>query len=316
MEVDQMLLRPRDLRGDRSPAFRPDGRVLLAGLVFSLPTVALAGVAWRYLPGREGVTVVVPLAGALVVQTLFWRAVLRWVRLLRSLRVVADQVGPESMGHRVEIHGEDELARVLRAVNAMLDRIEHEIRTRDSEVEHLAHMATTDVLTRVPNRLAFHRALERLLTQPQGDLVGIVMVDLDGFKEVNDRYGHDIGDAVLVDVAQRIASVVRPRDTFARIGGDEFALVCDALSGLDEAERIADRIVDALRPPIAVPGVCVRVGASIGLAVGRAEDVQLMIDRADSSMYRAKRRGGGVVAWHTTFGLHLSDANDADREVG
>lgn len=123
----------------------------------------------------------------------------------------------------------------------------------------------------------------------------MLFVDLDGFKSVNDRYGHDGGDTVLRAVAQRLADAVRPSDTVARYGGDEFVAVCEEISN-EDAIHLARRISAAAGRPVDLNGEEVCLTASVGLALGgMAGDADLLIRDADAAMYRAKVAGGGGV---------------------
>jgi diguanylate cyclase (GGDEF)-like protein/PAS domain S-box-containing protein len=162
----------------------------------------------------------------------------------------------------------------------------------------LEYRATHDALTGLPNRTMLldhlRLALARQDREERG--VGIVFIDLDGFKEVNDRYGHDAGDVVLREVAERLAAVTRPSDTVARYGGDEFVVLLDGLGdGANEAEAIAGRLIDAISSVPISFGRRVTVTASAGVAIapGRVDNPERLITAADRLMYRAKRDGGG-----------------------
>ena len=152
-----------------------------------------------------------------------------------------------------------------------------------------------DPLTRLPNREQFLQALHAALphVSPYGPpSLAVLFVDLDQFKPVNDTYGHQIGDQLLVAAAQRMVACVRAEDVVSRYGGDEFTLLLRALHGPDEAERTVARLRDSLRQPFQLSGHDIRIGASIGLAVkttvwDRAED---LLTRADAAMYRVKQR--------------------------
>lgn len=164
--------------------------------------------------------------------------------------------------------------------------------------EVLAELAFHDDLTGLPNRgllldrvrMALIRA-QRLALRPL-----VLFTDLDGFKAVNDRYGHEAGDAVLVEVAARLTSAVREGDTCGRWGGDEFILVVE-LGGGGAAQRVIDRVVDAMSEPFTLPdGRQVHVGLSIGAVVASGtERVESLIALADQAMYRSKRDGRGPV---------------------
>jgi diguanylate cyclase (GGDEF)-like protein/PAS domain S-box-containing protein len=164
----------------------------------------------------------------------------------------------------------------------------------------LQYRATHDALTGLPNRTMvldhLRLALARRDREERG--VGIVFLDLDGFKDINDRYGHDAGDVVLQDIAQRLASATRPSDTVARYGGDEFVVLLDGLGqGAIEAEHIAQRLVEAIAAVPVSFGRRVAITASAGVVVApeHLDNPERLITAADRLMYRAKRAGGNRV---------------------
>lgn len=169
---------------------------------------------------------------------------------------------------------------------------------RDRDLRRLAHQATHDPLTDVGNRAGLldrlHLALARARRTDRR--VAVLFCDLDGFKAVNDRFGHDVGDRMLVEVAARIGGAVRPSDTVARTGGDEFVVVCDDLDDAAQAHVIARRVAEAVEgTPVRLGDLDLQVGISVGIAL--ADDVLDHPDRllhaADLAMYRAKEEGRG-----------------------
>jgi diguanylate cyclase (GGDEF)-like protein/PAS domain S-box-containing protein len=169
---------------------------------------------------------------------------------------------------------------------------------RDAQTSELGRLALHDTLTGLPNRaLAQDRlehALERLEQTDDDGLVAVLFVDLDRFKLVNDGLGHETGDELLVAVSERLARTVRRQDTIARIGGDEFVVLCEDLQDEDQAVELADRAAHAFAEPFALSRAEVTISASIGIAVtGRSsERAGNLLQDADAAMYRAKRRGG------------------------
>ncbi|BCY07836.1 GGDEF domain-containing protein [Actinoplanes sp. L3-i22] len=163
----------------------------------------------------------------------------------------------------------------------------------------LAHQAHHDGLTGLPNRVAFHSRATEILARRHTDVCAM-MLDLDGFKPVNDTLGHAAGDEVLVVVAARLAAGLRESDLLSRFGGDEFAiLIADV--GREDAGAAAQRLLDRLAEPMSVHGVQVTVGGSIGLAFLRGGDVGGiggLLRRADTAMYAAKASGKGAVRWY------------------
>jgi diguanylate cyclase (GGDEF)-like protein/PAS domain S-box-containing protein len=161
--------------------------------------------------------------------------------------------------------------------------------------ERVRHEAVHDPLTGLPNRTLLRDRLDRALarTLRNGGETGVLFVDLDNFKQVNDAYGHAAGDAVLVELGRRLQATIRPTDTVARLGGDEFVVVCEQV---DEQSALAlgRRLRRAIRQPLLVAGIEHRVTASIGIAIGRS-DRDALLRRADAALYGAKARGSGSI---------------------
>jgi diguanylate cyclase (GGDEF)-like protein/PAS domain S-box-containing protein len=151
--------------------------------------------------------------------------------------------------------------------------------------DRLRHQVAHDGLTGLPNRTLFGERLAE--AQVQGPTIAVVLIDLDGFKEINDTLGHHVGDATLVAVAQRLQACVRTEDTAARLGGDEFAVLVPGGTE-DVARELGERFTAMLSDPIAAAGHRVRVGASVGVAAGPAADQQRLLRLADAAMYRVK----------------------------
>lgn len=172
-------------------------------------------------------------------------------------------------------------------------------RRRQSEQE-LLHRASHDPLTGLANRLLFAERLAAALTPRAGRVphadVGLLYIDLDDFKLVNDRFGHDAGDEVLCTVAHRLLGQVRPQDTVARLGGDEFAICAPRITAAGAA-GLAARIAAALGEPLQVHGTQMDVSGSVGVHLGAAGDVAAeALDLADRAMYVVKNTRAGRVS--------------------
>jgi len=168
--------------------------------------------------------------------------------------------------------------------------------------EHIKHLAFHDALTELPNRtLLMDRINQKLINSDREQCrLALLFLDLDGFKPVNDRFGHNVGDDLLKEVAKRLLSLVRQSDTVARLGGDEFVILLNNPSGKDEITSIADRVVGAINAPIEGLGETYRIGASVGIAVFPADagtSVDL-IKHADTAMYAAKALGGNSISFY------------------
>lgn len=168
---------------------------------------------------------------------------------------------------------------------------------RDNEMR-LDFIAHHDNLTGLPNRLQFQLQLEHgvAYARRHGSLLAVLFVDIDRFKTINDTLGHDAGDQVLVQFAQRLRNCVREVDTVARQGGDEFIVLLTELRNGADAQPVADKIMKAIAEPFTVNGDLLDVGASIGVAVypDDDEDIDTLIEKADLAMYAAKQRGKGA----------------------
>jgi diguanylate cyclase (GGDEF)-like protein/PAS domain S-box-containing protein len=189
-----------------------------------------------------------------------------------TVRVTTTDLPPDSSGAATLVQLQDATAQVA--------------------AERLLHRrATTDGLTGLPNRDQFVTELEDALARP-GAAVGVLFIDLDRFKLVNDSHGHSAGDALLAEVARRMADAVRPDDLVARFGGDEFTVLCRGIRDTAVAERIVQRLRDALTTPVAVGETEVHVRLSVGLTLGGEHDTaDDLLSRSDAAMYEAKRAG-------------------------
>jgi diguanylate cyclase (GGDEF)-like protein/PAS domain S-box-containing protein len=211
-----------------------------------------------------------------------------------------------------------ELDRANAALRALSESLEATVRSRTEELEvsraRLAHDAQHDGLTGLPNRVRLEERLERALlaARRNGGRLAVMFLDLDGFKEVNDRHGHAVGDAALRQIAERLQEQLRPQDMLARLGGDEFVVLIDDLDhGASEeqgdagdvlpeavaAAELAARLLQALGEPIDVSGEPLRLSLSIGVTLFPEDgsDAVTLQRRADAAMYRAKGGGGNRV---------------------
>ncbi len=177
-------------------------------------------------------------------------------------------------------------------------RIVQDIHERRLAEERVRHLAQHDPLTGLPNRALLQDRLQQALLQARrhGDRVGLLLLDLDRFKDTNDTLGHDAGDALLREVARRLAACVRAGDTVARLGGDEFAIVLPRLPSPDAAAAAAAKIGAVLGEPVAHGGAAIRTAASIGIAVFPDDGAEPghLLKHADLALYKAKAEGEGA----------------------
>lgn len=166
------------------------------------------------------------------------------------------------------------------------------VKAQQQQLEHIAHY---DALTNLPNRVLLADRLQQAMIQCQrrGRSLAVAYLDLDGFKEVNDRHGHTIGDDLLVALARRMKSALREADTLARIGGDEFVAVLVDLEQLQDSLPMLVRLLQSASAPVRLPGATLQVSASIGVTLypEDASDAEQLLRHADQAMYQAKQAG-------------------------
>jgi diguanylate cyclase (GGDEF)-like protein/PAS domain S-box-containing protein len=194
----------------------------------------------------------------------------------------------------------------IRAAEALLNNLQddpavggivatiRDVTERKAFEDHLAHQALHDALTGLPNRALVLDRLNHALARASrsGKTIGVLFLDLDRFKLINDSHGHAVGDQVLTLLADRLTSAMRPSDTIARFGGDEFVALCENLADEREVSEVATRMADAVRDPFLVDGQELFLTGSVGIAVsGRGETAEELLRNADAAMYRAKELG-------------------------
>jgi len=185
-------------------------------------------------------------------------------------------------------------------------------RLRDANVG-LSELANRDALTGLPNRLCFERRLYDLCQQDEKQArFALCFLDLDGFKEVNDQYGHECGDALLRKVAERLSGVVSnmigEHGFVARLGGDEFTVIVEAEQLLAEVEKLIPALLEVLSAPYSVAGHVSHISASVGIAIHpeHGEDTRTLLKHADDAMYEAKQSGKNCSV------MYRSEAKESD----
>jgi diguanylate cyclase (GGDEF)-like protein len=280
-EEGYMRVIPRGSPGARSCAILLPACVILPALVGAL---VLYGGDKGWLEGRGTGTAIA------AVLTILGMSMLAFVN-------------SASLNHaeRIRRIAEARLQELVAELDQRNGELEQEILERKLAETRAAYQATHDSLTALPNRLLFLDRLEKAIARAMrhGDAFALMYIDIDHFKPVNDRYGHQIGDELLKELARRFEATVRKVDTVARLGGDEFAAIMEAPVLEQDALRLAERLSAAVRQPylLSLPHgrepLAVMVGMSVGIALfpGHAGDLDDLIRAADSAMYRAKVMG-------------------------
>jgi diguanylate cyclase (GGDEF)-like protein len=169
--------------------------------------------------------------------------------------------------------------------------------------ERLTYLAQYDQLTGLVNRTLFRDRLVHAMARSKRkeQPLGVMLLDLDRFKAVNDTLGHDVGDALLQAVADRLKSCVREVDTIARMGGDEFTAILEGVSGEPDVAVVATRIIDSISAPFELDAHRASIGVSIGVTLYPSDDQNIdgLLKHADAAMYRAKQRGGNAFEFHS-----------------
>lgn len=228
------------------------------------------------------------------------------VRPIRAIQSATEHFGEGSLAFRLDARRSDEVGDVARAINAMLDRLEHNVNERIRAENRISDLAYHDSLTGLANRRLLRQRLTALLDHPHAadGTTAVMFIDLDRFKYVNDTLGHTAGDELLVEVSQRLSACVR---TFAapgrsaeeavliaRLGGDEFTLLLTDVQDRQQVEGLAQRIIEALAEPFELRGQDLTLSASLGIALAPddAKDAEELLRDSDIAMFHAKNQGG------------------------
>lgn len=271
--------------------------------------------AWSRILSESYSLIVMAAVAAVCVVLLVWLALpvtlRRLARLNQTVRAVTQQGGYTL---RAQIKGRDEIGQLAEAFNGMLDQIERrdaavrqELSERQRAQKQTAYLASHDAATGLPNRRFFLESLLHALAE-RGDKrceVGVLLVDVDNFKRVNDSLGHRAGDQLLAEVGSRLRTQVGSSGLVCRVGGDEFAIVLEAIRDEQQARELGDEALRALMRPAWIEGTELSIGASIGIAVSRGEcDADALMRNADTAMHQAKDSGKGLVR---VFRAYMND---------
>ncbi|SIT35068.1 Diguanylate cyclase [Paraburkholderia ribeironis] len=287
----------------RRPFCGPEGnRFIVLGLAKPLDHV-LSG---AHRLGYSIIRMVLIFSGlAVLLAILFARALTKPLHLLAH---AATHLFAEHAMHTLPLKRTDEIGVLARCFDRLRREIKAQMDVLHDKQHELAHLATHDVLTGLPNRMLFMQKLESAIDEAtrRREGLAVLFVDLDGFKQINDQFGHSVGDKVLVAVARQLKQVLCSADMVARLGGDEFIVLIEGPRVAEAAPAIAARIMEALNETLRVDGHGMSVGASIGISLfpddsGTAEELLL---NADAAMYAAK--SGGRCAY-----LRYQDVLDA-----
>jgi len=267
------------------------------------------------------------MGGLLLQQFLFWRTV---GRPLGELVTAADSIDRDAPLSPALPLGDDDIGRVHAALRRLVDRLQaaqaqlqadnsrlesmvvertqrlneanaalqRDLDRREELEAELRRLANTDALTGTASRGFFQGHAEARLeaARRQRQAVTFYLFDLDRFKHINDTLGHAVGDEVLCQASQRVRQMARGADVLARIGGDEFVLMCEGSQGLDDHIQLGNRMVELFTAPFVVQGHVLAVGVSVGVATfpQHGPDLTTVLSAADAAMYAAKQRGGGL----------------------
>ncbi len=202
--------------------------------------------------------------------------------------------------HDYLIKSDIDAQRIWRSIVSAMDNVRYR-RQRDADRQGLERMAFYDPLTGLGNRNLFRDRLSHALEVAKRNEyeLGLLLVDLDRFKAINDSFGHHAGDETLREVARRLRQSLRKADTAVRLGGDEFAAVLETGVSFEGARAAARKIIEGVRRPIIHESATITVGVSVGIAMfpEHGDDHDALVHHADTAMYQAKRSGGGFAVF-------------------
>ncbi|MBA1432018.1 MAG: GGDEF domain-containing protein [Epsilonproteobacteria bacterium] len=207
----------------------------------------------------------------------------------------ANIIMTKTLNTHVKVHNNDEIRELAKNFNTMISELEKYHDELGKQKDLLAYKANHDELTDLPNRALFNDRLAVAMKKADRNksALGVFFLDIDYFKQINDQYGHDVGDAILKRFAQRLRECLRGADTLARIGGDEFMIILEENKELTTSKTVAQKIIDAMQQPIEIGESKLMISTSIGIAIypNDAENAEDLIKKADMAMYAAKEAG-------------------------
>lgn len=256
----------------------------ISKLMGQVPTILALPIAWRRWRRGDRAT------GYILIGWGVYTAGVVVLALLISGRIPAT---PVTM-HVFQVASLAEMVMWQVVMGIRMDTLRRAAEQDRHDGERLRRLADTDALTSVLNRRGLQGAVVPMLQRARPDaLVGVYLIDLDGFKPVNDRHGHHAGDSVLIEIAARLGMQIRQADLVARIGGDEFVVVVGELRDEDAAVRIGDKLLQSVQAPVSLEGGACSVGATIGFALSPTDgtDVGHLLAQADQALYAGKLAG-------------------------
>jgi diguanylate cyclase (GGDEF)-like protein len=277
--------------------------------------VSLADKQLVYAPLQNMVIAILQLGGIIVCFAFFIIFILsqHLSKPIQTLtKIAVDIANTLDLSKRMPDYGDNEIGKLALSFNNMCDNLEktwqeknqinNDLQTLNEQLEqkvaertqHLAWQANHDILTGLPNRALLEERLTLAIARSHRipNMLAVLFIDLDGFKAVNDNFGHDMGDYLLIDIAKRFLSCVREPDTVARLGGDEFVILLE-LQKLDDINSPLERLCALVNEPIVTEGKVLKVSPSIGITIYPLDlsDGDGLIRHADQAMYQAKQKG-------------------------
>ncbi|MGC2423134.1 MAG: sensor domain-containing diguanylate cyclase [Nitrospirota bacterium] len=229
------------------------------------------------------------------------------VAIVTTCEDISERKEREEELKQYQNHLEELVKQRTRKLTDAVAKLENEIKVRKRTEEQIKFLAYYDSLTSLPNRMLFMDRFEQALEHAKHHdrLLGILFLDLDNFKQINDTFGHDVGDLLLKGVVEQVAASLRKSDTviyvgkegmtayFSRLGGDEFVILLGRIDNADDAALVARRIIEALSQPFHINGNEILITASIGITLFplNGEDTEVLLKNADAAMYQAKDLG-------------------------
>ncbi|WP_152182939.1 sensor domain-containing diguanylate cyclase [Sulfurimonas indica] len=204
-------------------------------------------------------------------------------------------INTKMLDTHVKVYNSDEIGELAKNFNMMMSELSNYQKELTKQKDLLSYKANHDELTDLPNRALFNDRLSVAMKKADRNenAIAVFFLDIDFFKQINDQYGHDVGDAILKHFAERLQECLRAADTLARIGGDEFMIILEENKELTTSKTVAHKIITAMQEPIELGESSLSISTSIGIAIypKDAKDAEELIKNADMAMYRAKEAG-------------------------